>query len=122
MQEQIHNVTTYNGIIGALLRRRREQLGLEQGTISQKIGLTQSSYSRIESGKTSLTLAQLSAISPHYSVRPADFIDQVEQVKMNMKRQGIDVVEEPTTKVASGVTNILIGAALLAVVAQLIKK
>ena len=122
MQEQIHNVTTYNGIIGALLRRRREQLGLEQGTISQKIGLTQSSYSRIESGKTSLTLAQLSAISPHYSVRPADFIDQAEQVKMNMKRQGIDVVEEPTTKVASGVTNILIGAALLAVVAQLVKK
>jgi len=121
MQGPIHNVTTYNSIIGALLRRNREQIGLEQGAISQKIGLTQPSYSRIESGKTSLTLAQLSAIAPHFNVRPADFIDQVEQMKISMKRQGIEVLDGQSTGAAAGVTNIIIGAALVAVVAQLLK-
>ena len=122
MQAQIQHITTYNGIIGAVLRSRREQIGLEQSQIAQRLGLTQSSYSRIESGKTSLTLIQLADIAPKIGLNPQDFIAQVESIKLNMQHQGIDVSRDKDPILGKGVTNILIGAALLAVVTQMIRK
>lgn len=122
MQAQIQHITTYNGIVGAVLRQRREQMGLEQSQISQKLGLTQSSYSRIESGKTSLSLVQLSDIAPHVGLKPQGFIAQVENIKYDMERQGIAVSPEKEPGLGEGVTNLLIGATLLAVVTQMLRK
>jgi len=122
MQAQIQHVTTYNGIIGAVLRGHREQLGLEQAQIAQRLGLTQSSYSRIENGKTSLTLVQLSNMAPTFKLTPNSFIAQVENIKLNMERQGIAVTPEKESGLGEGITNILIGAALLAIVTQMMRK
>ena len=122
MQAQIHHITTYNGIVGAVLRQRREQMGLEQSQISERLDLTQSSYSRIESGKTSLTLVQLSDIAPHFGLSPHSFITQVESIKHNMERQGIKVSPKKEPVLGEGVTNILIGAALLTLVTQMLRK
>lgn len=122
MQAQIQHITTYNGIVGAVLRGRREQMGLEQAQIAQRLGLTQSSYSRIESGKTSLTLVQLSDMAPHFGLNPHSFIAQVERIKSDMERQGIVVSPDKEPGLGEGVTNILIGATLLAVVSQMLRK
>lgn len=122
MQAQIQHVTTYNGIIGAVLRQRRDQMGLEQAQIAQRLGVTQSSYSRIESGKTSLTLVQLSDIAPHFGLSPHGFIARVESLKYDMERQGIKVSPEKELGLGEGVTNILIGAALLTLVTQMLRK
>jgi len=121
MQAQIHHITTYNGIVGAVLRQRREQMGLEQSQIAQRLGLTQSSYSRIESGKTSLTLLQLSDMAQHFGMNPHGFVAQVEHIKIDMQRQGIEVSPEKAPGLGEGVTNLLIGATLLAVVTQMMR-
>lgn len=121
MQAQIQHITTYNGIVGAVLRQRREQMGLEQSQIAQKLGLTQSSYSRIESGKTSLTLVHLSDIAPHFGLSPQSLVAQVESIKLDMQRQGITVSPEKEPGLGDGVTNVLIGAALLTLVTQMLR-
>ena len=122
MQATIHHITTYNNIVGAVLRSRREQLGLEQAEMAKKVGLTQPSYSRIESGKTSLTLLQLNEFAPHFKLTAPNFIAHVEKIKTDMVRQGINVSPKKAPNIGEGVTNLLIGGALLAIVAQMMKK
>jgi len=114
-------MTTYNGIVGAVLRRRREQIGLDQAELAKRLGFTQSSYSRIESGKTSLTLMQLNDIAPHLSLDSESFIRQVESIKLNLARQGVNVSRKKEPGLGEGVTNLLIGATLLAIVTQMMR-
>ena len=122
MQAKIHHVTTYNNIVGAVLRGRREEIGLEQADLANRLQLTQSSYSRIENGKTSLTLIQLNNIAPHLRLTPQTFMAQVESVKSNMERQGIEVSPNKSASIGEGITNLLLGAALLTLVTQMIRK
>lgn len=122
MQAQILHSTTYNGIVGAVLRGRREFLKLEQADMAAQLGLTQSSYSRMENGKTSLTLVQLSGIAPILKFSSSEFLKHVEKIRSDMERQGISVSPEKEPIISEGITNILLGTALLAVVTQMMRR
>ena len=90
--------------------------------MAKKVDLTQPSYSRIESGKTSLTLVQLNDFAPYFKLTPLSFISHVENIKNDMVRQGINVSPKKVPNMGEGVTNLLIGAALLAIVTQMMKR
>lgn len=121
MQEKIRNITTYNAIVGAVLRQYRERLGSEQQDISSALGITRSSYSRLETGQTALSLSQLCQLAPLFKIRPSTFVSQVEHASQNMALGGVDIRHERKPTVDGGLTNILMGAALAALVAQLLR-
>lgn len=103
-------VVTYPALVGRLLVQRREQLGLKQGALAEAIGLSQSAYSRLESGDSVLNLSQLRNVCAHLGVSPAQVLHAADQYEAQLHRQGVDVVaEKPANPVA-----IAIGLGLLA--------
>jgi len=59
-----------NARVARIIRRLRERQQLTQGALARAVGFTQSAYSRLESGRQSITVAQLYAIAQTLRVFP----------------------------------------------------
>lgn len=103
-------VVTYPALVGRLLVHRREELGLKQGALAEAIGLSQSAYSRLESGESVLNLSQLRNVCSRLGISPAQVLHAADQYEAQLRRQGVDVVAERPANPAA----IAIGLGLLA--------
>ena len=103
-------IVTYPALVGKLLAQRREQIGLKQGQLAGALGVSQSAYSRLESGESVLNLAQLRNVCAHLGVTPAQVLQAADQYESLLHRQGVEVVAEKPTNPAA----IAIGLGLLA--------
>ena len=59
---------------GKIIRRRREQLGLSQQEMADKLNMSQSTYSRIEQKDEDITIRQLKSIAEVLEVQLADLL------------------------------------------------
>jgi transcriptional regulator with XRE-family HTH domain len=72
------NCPHYAGIVGRALRMRREIVGISLSAFAREMGITTSGWSRVETGDTVMTVAQLSAachvlaVDPWQIIRHAD--------------------------------------------------
>lgn len=103
-------VVAYPALVGRLLVYRREELGLKQGALAEAIGLSQSAYSRLESGDSVLNLSQLRNVCSRLGLSPAQILHTADQYEAQLRRQGVDVVAEKPANPAA----ISIGLGLLA--------
>jgi transcriptional regulator with XRE-family HTH domain len=103
-------IVTYPALVGKLLARRREQLGLKQGVVAEALGISQSAYSRLEAGESVLNLTQLRNVCTQLSVTPAQVLQAADQYEMQLRSQGVEVVAEKPINPAA----IAIGLGLLA--------
>ena len=103
-------IVTYPALVGKLLAQRRDQIGLKQGELAGTLGLSQSAYSRLESGESVLNLAQLRNVCAQLGVTPAQVLQAADQYESLLRRQGVEVVAEKPINPAA----IAIGLGLLA--------
>ncbi|WP_366919890.1 helix-turn-helix domain-containing protein [Burkholderia cenocepacia] len=103
-------VVTYPALVGKLLVQRREQIGLKQGQVATALGMSQSAYSRLESGESVLNLSQLRNICEQLRTSPAQILQYAEEYERLLRNQGVNVVAEKTINPAA----IAIGLGLLA--------
>lgn len=103
-------VVTYPALVGKLLVQRREQIGITQGDLAAALGLSQSAYSRLESGASVLNLSQLRNVCAQLSVAPAQVLQDADQYEALLESQGVKVVAERPDNPAA----IAIGLGLLA--------
>lgn len=61
-------------IVRANIRRRRRELGLRGVDMARVLGIEQSSYSRLETGTSELTVRQLALIAWRLNVDPAQLL------------------------------------------------
>ncbi len=59
---------------GKLIRRRREQLGLSQQEMAERLNMSQSTYSRIEQKDEDITIRQLKTIAEVLEIQLADLL------------------------------------------------
>jgi transcriptional regulator with XRE-family HTH domain len=59
---------------GKLIRRRREQLGLSQQDMAERLNMSQSTYSRIEQKDEDITIRQLKTIAEVLEIQLADLL------------------------------------------------
>ena len=59
---------------GKIIRKRREELGLSQQVMAEKLNMSQSTYSRIEAKDEDLTVRQLKQIAGVLQVSLADLL------------------------------------------------
>ena len=52
-------LTSYSAVLGVVIANNRKLQCIEQGEVAKKMGLSQSSYSRLESGKSSFSVDQM---------------------------------------------------------------
>lgn len=103
-------VVTYPALVGKLLAQRREQFGLKQGELAAALGMSQSAYSRLESGESVLNLSQLRNVCDKLNTSPAQLLHNAEQYEALLRGQGVEVIAEKSVNPAA----IAIGLGLLA--------
>jgi len=69
---------TYGALVGRMVEIRRKQLGISQEPLARALGITQSAFSRLERGRSTLTVTQLRIIARHLSIRAAELLDEAE--------------------------------------------
>ncbi|MFC4268290.1 helix-turn-helix domain-containing protein [Polaribacter marinivivus] len=62
-----------------LLAKKRKEKGVTQYDISQKLGLTESGYFKIEKGTTRLDIMRFIVILNFLDVSPKDFFQELEE-------------------------------------------
>ncbi len=62
--------------MGWYFRSRRKALGLKQSTVAKALGITQGSYSRIESGESEITVGRLVAVCAALDISPCVLLDR----------------------------------------------
>lgn len=88
-------------VMGAILTRLRQQAGMDQENIAHHLGITQASWSRIESGKATINIEQLLVAC---SVIGVDFVHIAriyEEICDLLKRNKIHTISGLKTSTAS---------------------
>ena len=89
-------VLPYNVLIGKVLQRHREHLGRNQSEVAIAANMTQSAYSRIETGQTALTLPHLHAIASALGMAPEAIMKEVSDTEKRLQAQKVEVpLEKP---------------------------
>ncbi|WP_268817696.1 helix-turn-helix domain-containing protein, partial [Vibrio anguillarum] len=52
-------MVSYSSILGVVVANKRKELGVEQSVLAENMGLSQASYSRLESGKSTFSVDQM---------------------------------------------------------------
>jgi transcriptional regulator with XRE-family HTH domain len=103
-------LVTYSTVVGKTVARTREVKGLKQGDVAAAVGLSQSAYSRVESGDSTMNLAQLRSIAAQLQMTPGQLVALADQYEMQLRQQGVEVASEKPDNPAA----LAIGLGLLA--------
>lgn len=124
--------TTYQAVIGRVIVRIRKKVNENegsQGELAKNVGVTQSTWSRIERGESSLTVEQLARAADFLRVKPSIILLETEKAVDSLEKQGVFVNKKKVVEnkaVGRNKTNqgvAMIGAAALgALVATAIGK
>ena len=107
-------VVAYPVLIGKVLARRRDNLGLKQGDLARVLKITQSAYSRLESGESVMNLAQLHAVAPHLKISPTEILQIADDYAAQLRKQGVQIVpDKPSNPAAAAIGLGLLMAILL---------
>ena len=78
-------------VVGRVVARRREELGMDQAELASRLRLTQASVSRLEAGQ-GVTLDQLWLLSRALDLRPSVLVERVERSIEVLRKKGIRIV------------------------------
>ena len=106
----MQGVVPYSVVVGRVLQQRRTQLGLHQNDLAAALGITQSAYSRLESGDTALSLTQLRIAAAVLQAPASAILASAEQYANYLQLQGVQISDEKKDNSAA----VLIGLGLLA--------
>lgn len=110
------SATSYTQILGQVIRGQREMRRLGLLEVAKAVGLSSpSGWSRVETGDTTITLAQLRKAARVLKVTPTALVQQADALAARVEASGVTVHDEkPKTDMGP---MLLGGAALLALVA-----
>ena len=111
-------MTTYPAVVGAFLASKRKEIELSQGDIAEKVGLTVSSWSRIESGEAALTIEQLALAAKALSMSPGQLLMTIDAITVELSKKGIgtNIERASADAIAASGAIPLVGAGLASTV------
>ncbi len=111
-QQSASFATTYPAIVGKVLTDLRSQHDMQQKDMASAVGITQATWSRIESGQTSVTLEHLRSAAQTLGMQPSQLLAIADQSEVEAQFRGVSVVETKTVPQPHPGLAILAGAAL----------
>lgn len=104
--------TTYDAVLGRILAEQRSELKYSQKKMAEHLGLSQSAWSRIETGDNSLSVAQLVQVSRKLNRNPQSFLSEVDNAIIQLNRIGVQVHLEESKPdfVSMAVVGVALGA------------
>lgn len=120
--EPIKPATTYTSIVGGVLSSLRSQKGLHQKDMADAIGVTQASWSRIESGHTNVTLDHLRSAAKTLEMQPSQILAFADQTELEARLRGVTVTGTKNDLDINPGLALIAGAALGVVITYVIMK
>lgn len=122
-------LASYSSVLGVVVANKRKELGIEQSDIAAKMGLSQASYSRLESGKSTFSVDQLFGCASALGVPVEELFQKVVNTVKNLQQSKEVSIQAPSRGNASGAQQgsngaaaIVAGAALAALIIGLMGK
>ncbi len=118
-------LTSYSAIFGAVIANSRKAMNLEQGEIAERVGLSQASYSRLESGRSAFSIDQMFQCAEALGIDPNELFQQLtttvgklqnNSVKVEPQVRGNTSKSKQESKDNTGVKGFVVGAALTALI------
>lgn len=107
-------VIPYTALVGQVLLQHRNRRGLHQNDLAEALGVSQSAYSRIEQGDTTISISQLRAIARKLGVDASVFLNEADVLAKRLRAQGVEVSDEKGVHPAAIMIALGILAAILA--------
>lgn len=107
-------VVPYPRLVGEVLQHRREALGLYQSQLASALSVTQSAYSRIEKGETTVSVSQLRMLAHTLGTTPGNLLAEADQWALQLSMHGVNVIDSKEVSPAAILIGLGILAALLA--------
>lgn len=117
--------TTYSAVLGVILSNLRKQFGKEQSDVAKRMGLSQASYSRLESGKATFSVDQMYQAAQALDLPDIEIMARMNSTISQLRSGGIDVQPHTRANSTNGsfeVEHLLLGAGLAALLIGLISK
>lgn len=122
-------LVSYSSVLGVVVANKRKELNIEQSVMAEKMGLSQASYSRLESGKSTFSIDQMFQCSKALGVPIDELFESLLNTISSLESSGEVTVQSQqrgnTTKAkesGSGVGAFVAGAALGALIIGLAGK
>ena len=106
--------TTYEAVVGQVLRRHRATLGLRQKALAAALGLSQSGWSRLELGSCALTLTQFARVSVELGISPGRLLEEADRWTSSLQAKGVHVLFDRAE--SGGNIPLVVGAGLAALI------
>ena len=110
--------STYTAIIGSVIKKLRENKSISQLKMAENMGITQAAWSKLETGKSSLSIAQIAKIADILGVKTSKITEYADQVSNDLKNEGQTVAYDHKEATNHGLA--LLGTAAIATVVAFI--
>lgn len=111
---QIHPELPYGALIGQVVLQHRKAARLDQATLAQALGISQSAYSRLEKGESAMTLPQLRALAMRLGSSPGQLTLEADRLEARLRLSGVTISEEKGNQPGAFLLALGILAAILA--------
>jgi transcriptional regulator with XRE-family HTH domain len=91
MSDPAINIVSIQSVIGAVLAAQRKVLKRSQSEVAEAVGVTASTWSRIETGESAMTVEQLALAAQALELLPSAVLQAAEQKAAELMRKGIVV-------------------------------
>lgn len=116
------DLTTYPAIVGQILVRRRSALGLEQAEVAKRMGLSPSTWSRVENGYSGLSVEQLVKVARILGTKPSVLLAEADKARAGLEADNINVLDKRTEQQMGAGSAIVLGAVLGFLIARILAK
>ena len=87
----MRNETTYQTVLGRLIAQKRKERRIDQEEMARRVGVSRSTWSRIEAGSSALNMDQLARAASALGVSLGDLMLEVDEIVRELRRQGVEV-------------------------------
>ena len=85
------NETTYQTVLGRLIAQKRKERQTDQEELARRVGITRSTWSRIEAGSSALNIDQLVRAASALDMPLGKLMLEVDDVVRELRREGVEV-------------------------------
>lgn len=85
--------TTYQAVLGRLIVQKRQEKQIDQGEMARHVGVSRSTWSRIEAGSSALTMDQLAKAAGKLGLSLGELMLQADDVVRELRRQDVNVLD-----------------------------
>ena len=85
------NETTYQTVLGRLIVQKRKEKGIDQKEMARRVGVSRSTWSRIESGSSAMSMDQLAKAASALGEPLGGLMLEVDDVVRGLQKEGVKV-------------------------------